>query len=199
MRQIRLICLISQIGPIMKNAGGYENLIVYQLGVVIFDLNALFCRKFLFDNGTGTPTRRTVDQMTQAARSGKQNIVEGSLEKSLKMNIKLTGVARASFGELLEDFRDFLRIRNLKIWDKEDRRVREIRKIRISANSANLSNWSNWTNSPESFSNLMITLISLENYLLDRMIRVLEEKFIKEGGYSENLFKKRLAEKKKLG
>ncbi len=139
--------------------------------------------------------------MEQAERSGKQNIVEASLEKSLKMNIKLTGVSRGSYGELLEDYRDFLRFRNLALWDKNDPRVLEIRAQRESPNKTNLSNstnksylsrWSKWTSDPEAFANLQITLISRENYLLDQMIRSLEEKFITKGGYSENLTKKRL-------
>lgn len=186
----------------MSNTGGYKNLIVYQQAVVIYDLTGEFCQKYLRDFGTGMPTRRTVDQMVQAARSGKQNIVEGSLEKSLKMNIKLTGVSRASFGELKEDFEDFLRTRNLPIWDKNDPRVLEIRALRVStnltneSNKSNSSNLSNWTNTPERFANLMITLISKENYLLDQMIRSLEQKFIQEGGYSENLFKQRLKQRK---
>jgi len=183
--------------------GGYKSLIVYQQAVIIQDLNTKFCQKYLADNGTGIPTRRTVDQMTQAARSGKQNIVEGSLEKSLKMNIKLTGVSRASFGELKEDYEDFLRSRNLPIWDKNDPRVLEIRAIRVStnltneSNESNLTNLSHWTDTPERFANLMITLISKETYLLDQMLRSLEQKFINEGGYSENLFKKRLEQRKK--
>lgn len=160
--------------------GGYSNLIVYQQAVVIYDLTVKFCSKYLLDSGQGAPTRRTVDQMTQAARSGKQNIVEGSLEKSLKMNINLTAVSRASFGELLEDYLDFLRIKGLPVWNKEDPRVLEIRALRIT-NESNWSNLSNWTNNPERFANL-----------LDQMVRALEQKFINEGGYSENLFKKRL-------
>lgn len=179
---------------------GYQNLIVYQQSVIIYDLNYLFCQKYLQDRGVGLPTRRTVDQMIQSSRSGKQNIVEGSLEKSLKMNIKLTGVARGSFGELLEDYKDFLRVRGLKLWDKDDQRVLEIRALRVSPNWSNLSNesnWTNWTHSPESFANLMVTLISRENYLLDRLLKVLEEKFINEGGYSENLFRKRLNKRNK--
>lgn len=128
--------------------------------------------------------------MVQAARSGKQNIVEGTISRSLKTNITLTSVARASFGELLEDYLDFLRTKNLKIWDKNDPRVLEIR-----TNKTNLSNWSNWTNSPERFANLMATLISRENYLLDHLFRSLEKKFVEEGGYSENLLKKRLEKK----
>lgn len=176
-----------------KKPGGYQNLIVYQQAVSIYDLTILFCKKYLADSGKGLPTRRTMDQMIQAARSGKQNIVEGSLEKSLKMNIKLTGIARASFGELLEDYKDYLRTNSLKVWDKDDTRVLRIRSTRI--NLSNETNWSYWTNQPESFANLMITLISRENYLLDQMLRSLENKFVTEGGYSENLFKKRLQHK----
>ena len=175
----------------MSNTSGYENLIVYQQAVVIYDLTVEFCNKFL-DKFTD---KRTTEQMIQAARSGKQNIVEGSLEKSLKMNIKLTGVSRGSFGELLEDYKDFLRTRKLSIWQKDDSRLLEIRRMRIEPNKSNSTNLSNWTNFPESYGNLMITLLSKENYLLDNMIRSLENKFIKEGGYSENLTKRRLDEK----
>lgn len=179
-----------------KKPGGYQNLIVYQQAVLIYDLNTEFCKIFL----DPFKDKRTTEQMTQAARSGKQNIVEGSLEKSLKMNIKLTGVARGSFGELLEDYKDFLRTKNLPVWDKNDERLLPIRQMRIEtnlSNKSNSSNLTNWTNDPEKFANLMLTLISKENYLLDRMVQSLEEKFIREGGYSENLTRQRLNEKKK--
>lgn len=183
----------------MKKPSGYQNLIVYQQAVVIYDLNIIFINRYI------PKTSRTYDQMVQAGRSGKQNIVEGSLEKSLKMNIKLTGVSRGSFGELLEDYKDFLRTKGLKIWDKEDPRVLEIRATReFPTNKSNLSNktnlalWSHLTKEEESFANLMITLLSRENYLLDQMIRALERKFINEGGYTENLFRKRLAQRNKL-
>lgn len=177
--------------------GGYQNLVAYQLSVVIYDLTMDFCKKYLTDTGHGTPTRRTQDQMIQAARSGKQNIVEGSLEKSLKMNIKLTGVARASLGELLEDYRDYLRTNHLPLWDKNDPRVTKIRAIRDWANWTSKPYLSNLTNSPEKFANLAITLIYLACYLLDQLTRSLERKFITEGGYSENLFKQRLNERNK--
>lgn len=183
----------------MKKPGGYQNLIVYQQAVLIYDLNAKFCEKFL----DKFKDKRTIEQMIQAARSGKQNIVEASLEKSLKMNIKLNGVARGSYGELLEDYKDFLRTRGLPVWDKNDPRLVPIRKMRIGTNEtnwsdkSNLTNLTNWTNNPEKFANLMITLISKENYLLDKMIQSLEEKFVREGGYSENLTKQRLNERKK--
>lgn len=177
-----------------KKLGGYENLIVYKLSVVIYDSVIIFCKKYLQDTHKSLPTRRTIEQMIQAARSGKQNIVEGSLEKSLKLNIKLTGVSRASLGELLEDFKDFLRTNNFSLWDKDDPRVKELRRIRDWSNETNLTNW---TNNPERFANLLITLLHLENYLLDQMIRSLENKFITQGGYSENLFKKRLDQRSK--
>lgn len=167
---------------------GYKNLLVYRLATIIFDLTIEFCALFI------QKTSRTFDQIVQAVRSGKQNIVEGSLEKSLKSYIKLVGVARASFEELLEDLKDFLRTKKLMLWDKNDPRVKEIRSIRIS-NSSNLANSPNltkWTASPESFANLLITLIHLETYLLDQLLRSLEKKFVTEGGYTENLFRKRI-------
>jgi len=151
---------------------------------MIYDLTVEFCHRLLNE----IKDRRTTEQMVQAARSGKQNIVEASLEKSLKMNIKLNGVSRASYGELLEDYKDFLRMRNLPLWDKNDPGVQEIRSWRIRTNGTNWRNWTNWshwTNSAERFANLMISLISKENYLLDKMIHSLEEKFIREGGYSD--------------
>jgi len=141
--------------------------------------------------------------MEQAARSGKQNIVEGSLEPSVESNIKLTGVARASYGELLEDYKDYLRQNDLPMWDKEDHRVRKIRKMRIFPNESNKSYLSHSSNSPnmtyrsyltnrESFANLMVTLCFKEGYLLDQLVKSQQEKFIKEGGFRENLFKKRI-------
>lgn len=169
---------------------GYENLLVYKLSKLIFDLNSEFCDLFINKHS------RTHDQMIQAARSSKQNIVEGSLEKSLKSYIKLVGVARASFEELVEDYHDYLRLGKLTLWEKDDPRVTTIRAIRFS--DASLLNWPNWANSPnltknpEIFANLQITLIKMECYLLDKFIHTLEEKFVHEGGYTENLFKRRL-------
>lgn len=169
-----------------SNQGGYKNLIAYKQSVLIYDFTDEFCKTYLDQY----KDKRTIEQMVQAARSGKQNIVEGSLEKSLKMNIKLTGVARASLGELKEDYEDFLRTRKLAIWDKDDPRVWEIRNA-YKTNKTNLT-YMSYKAKPEGFANLMMTLISQDSFLLDRMIRALEEKFVNEGGYSENLFKKRM-------
>lgn len=120
---------------------GYNNLLVYKLAVIIFDLNNEFCSLYIDRKS------RTFDQMIQAGRSGKQNIVEGSLEKSLKGYLKLLGVSRASFGELLEDFTDFLRLRKLVVWDKNDYRVKQLRRIRVG-DTSNLANLPNWANKP---------------------------------------------------
>lgn len=109
----------------LKHRGGFESLIVYWLAVDIFDLTAIFCDRYI------NPKSRTYDQMVQAARSGKQNIVEGSLENSIEGNLKLTGVARASYGELLEDYKDYLRQHDLKLWRKDDPRVLVIRQLRV--------------------------------------------------------------------
>lgn len=177
-----------------KRKGGYEGLLVYHLAIPIFDLTHQFCHQYLVRR----EHHRTVEQMTQAARSGKQNIVEASKEKSQMSNIKLTGVSRGSFEELLKDFEDFLRLRKLPIWDKADPRLKPIRDLRINLATthgndwANWTHWSNWTNSPEPFANLMITLISRENYLLDRLIESQERKFVSEGGYREQMFVRRI-------
>ncbi|MDO8515615.1 MAG: four helix bundle suffix domain-containing protein [bacterium] len=169
---------------------GYKDLVVYRLATTIYDATVVFCSKFIDQRS------RTVDQMVQAARSGKQNIVEGSLEKSEESNIKLTSVARASFGELLEDYFDFLRQKGFILWDKNDPRVLKIRLFReTTANSTNLTNLANWTNlnlnKGEDFANLLVCLIYKENYLLDQLLRAQRDNFIKNGGFRENLFKDR--------
>jgi four helix bundle suffix protein len=133
--------------------------------------------------------------MVQAARSGKQNIAEGYLEKSLKMYIKLLGVARASLGELLEDYEDFARQNKVSIWSIEKAGVmREIRDIR-ELTAPDHPYIPDLPLQKEASVNLLITLTNQACYLLDRQNVALEEKFIKEGGYSENLFKRRLAQK----
>lgn len=175
-----------------KKMGGYENLLVYWLAVEIYDFTTLFCNRFI------SMKTRTHDQMIQAARSGKQNIVEGSLENSVESNIRLTGVARASYGELLEDYKDFLRQKNLNLWVKDDARVVKIRQSKSywtnKTYKANMSYTSYMTN-PEYFANLMVTLCFKQGYLLDQLLRAQKEKFIKEGGLRENLFRQRVAYK----
>src|SRR5512136_3211316 len=105
--------------------GNYRELLSYQKAEVIYDITYRFCEKFLKKGD------RTIDQMVQAARSGKQNIIEGSkaATTSKETEIKLTNVARASLEELLEDYRDYLRVREHRIWDKESREAAYARKL----------------------------------------------------------------------
>lgn len=167
---------------------GYEKLIVYWLATTIYDLTVVFCDRYIDKRS------RTHDQMVQAARSGKQNIVEGNIGKSVDTNLKLTGVARNSFSELLEDYKDYLRQKDLVLWGKEDPRVQEIRATHDLQNMTYKSyrTYMSYINDPQSFCNLLITLCSKEGYLLDRLLAANEQKFIKEGGFKENLFKKRM-------
>lgn len=167
---------------------GYEKLIVYWVATTIYDLTVIFCDRYIDKRS------RTHDQMVQAARSGKQNIVEGNIGKSVDTNLKLTGVARNSFSELLEDYKDYLRQRGLVLWGKDDPRVREIRFTRDLRGMTYRSykTYMSYTNDSQSFCNLMITLCSKEGYLLDRLLAANEQKFIREGGFKENLFKRRM-------
>ena len=172
---------------------GYEKLIVYWLATTIYDLTVVFCDRFI-DNRS-----RTHDQMVQAARSGKQNIVEGNIGKSVDTNLKLTGVSRNSFSELLEDYKDYLRQKDLVLWNKNDPRVLQIRAVRDLQNMTykSYTTYMSYIKDPESFCNLLISLCSKEGYMLDRLLAVTEEKFIKDGGFKENLFKKRMEFKNK--
>lgn len=169
-----------------KKKGGYESLVVYWLGVTISDLTAIFTEKYI-------KSYRTRDQMNQAARSGKQGIVEGSLENSVEGNLKLTGVAKASYGELLEDGKDYLRQNGLKLWDKDDPKVLQIRATRDLPYKSyrSYTTYMSYTKTPEEFANLLVTLSYKQMFLLSRLLSAIEKKFIKEGGFRENLFRKR--------
>lgn len=105
--------------------GGYANLLSYRKAEIVYDATVCFCQRFLDKRD------RTVDQMIQAARSGKQNIVEGSMASgtSKETEVKLTNVARASLEELLADYRDFLRTRGLRLWEKDCREAIYVRKM----------------------------------------------------------------------
>jgi len=156
---------------------------------VIYDLTFRFCDKHLKKGD------RTIDQMVQAARSGKQNIIEGSTAfgTSKEMEIKLTNVARASLEELLADYRDYLRVRDLTIWDKESKEARYVRKLG-NRSSESYETYREFvdTRPAEVAANIAICLIHQANYLLDRQIKRLEQDFLKEGGLRERMTKVRL-------
>lgn len=136
--------------------------------------------------------------MEQAARSGKQNIAEGYTFQSLESYIKLLGVAQGSTKELGLDFEDFLRQNNYEIWDKNSQKVRDIRAFRAVWLKPNIPNTPNLPNDPEQAANMLLTFCQMETYLLGRQIESLKNKFIKEGGFKENLFKQRMEEKRRL-
>ncbi len=176
-----------------RKKGGYESLIVYWIATSIYDLTVLFCKTYM--SYKTYKSYRTQDQMIQAARSGKQNIVEGSLENSVEGNLKLSGIAKASYGELLEDYRDYLRQHDLTIWTKDDARVFSIRRTRDLPYRSykTYRTYMTYTGEAEGFANLMITLCFKQLYLMDKLLQAIQQKFISEGGFRENLFRKRLA------
>jgi four helix bundle suffix protein len=174
--------------------GGYKNLLSYQKTEIIYDATIHFCDRFIDRRS------RTIDQMVQAARSGKQNIIEGSMASgtSKETEIKLTNVARASLEELLEDYRDFLRVRNLPLWEKDHPRAQAIRKLGYGSN-VSYSSYETYVESstPEIAANTIICLVHQANYLLDQQLRSLEQTFIKEGGLRERMTRARLQERNK--
>ncbi len=168
--------------------GGYQNLISYRMAEIIYDATVMFCKRFL------NPRSRTLDQMVQAARSGKQNIAEGSMASgtSKKSELKLLGVARASLEELLVDFQDFLRQCGLTLWKKEDTKAKEIRKVAYKTDKSYLSYKSYFeASNPEIAANAAICLIHQANYLLDQQLRQLEKDFLEHGGFTEKLHRMR--------
>lgn len=169
--------------------GGYEDLLSYRKSVIVFDATKLFCERFL------NPRDRTVDQMVQAARSGKQNILEASMASgtSKETEIKLTNVARASLEELLEDYRDFLRGRDAVLWDKNSKEAMFVRKLgrQVDGTYETYRTYLE-TRPPEVVANIVVCLIHQTNYLLDQQIRQLEQAFLKEGGLRERMTRARL-------
>ncbi|HZM03645.1 MAG TPA: four helix bundle suffix domain-containing protein [Candidatus Saccharimonadales bacterium] len=174
--------------------GGYENLLSFQKARIVYDGTVWFCGRYLDKRD------RTYDQMVQATRSGKQNILEGSQASgtSKETEIKLTNVARASLEELLEDYRDFLRVRGFEQWAREHRYTKRLRELNRQPN-ADYSTFKKAIENPDPAiaANTMIGLTKLTNYLLDQQIRRLEEAFVREGGLRERMTRARLAERAK--
>jgi four helix bundle suffix protein len=169
--------------------GNYQDFLAYHKAEVVYDITYRFSHKYL------TLGDRTIDQMVQAARSGKQNIVEGSKasKTSKEMEIKLTNVARASLEELLKDYQDFLRVRDLVTWDKDSKEARFVRKLG-SRKPQNYEIYREFveTRPPETVANIALCLIHQTNYLLDQHLRRLEKDFLKEGGLRERMTRARI-------
>ena len=181
---------MAEIPRIVLPHGGYRNLIVYKKSDVIYEGTVVFCRRFLPAHGD-----RTVDQMTQAARSCKQNIAEGSAASgtSKETEIKLTNVARATLDELAEDYLDWLKSHDAAVWAASGEKAKAARNFAI-----NNAEWSAWkpifeSRSPETLANLMLTLCHQTRYMLDKMIAAQEEDFKKHGGVRERMHAARTA------
>lgn len=181
---------MSEIPKIVLPHGGYKKLIVYRKSEVIYEGTVMFCRRFLPKFGD-----RTVDQMTQAARSCKQNIAEGSASSgtSKETEIKLTNVARATLDELMEDYHDYLKANGLAEWSVSDPRAVYARDFAKAH-----ADWSAWeallkTRPAETCANLMLTVCNQTHYLLGRMIARQEADFKQFGGVRERMHSARTA------
>jgi len=174
--------------------GGYEDLLSFRKARIVYDGTVRFCDRFL------NRRDRTVDQMVQAARSGKQNILEGCMASatSKESEIKLVNVARASLEELLEDYRDFLRVRRQQLWAKDSREAMFVRKLGAKPDMS-FETYSTFldTRPAETVANILICLIHQTNYLLDQQLRALEKAFLAEGGLRERMTRARLESRRK--
>ena len=174
--------------------GGYQKLKSFQMSEIVYDATVKFCGRFI------SKYSRTTDQMIQAARSGRQNIAEGSMASAVskESEIKLVGVARASLEELLLDYQDYLRQHNLALWGKDDPRAAQVRAVGRRPDRSYTTYRPYIEDSPaETAANTIICLIHQTNYLLDQQLRQLEKAFVKGGGLREKMFKARLEERNK--
>jgi restriction system protein len=170
--------------------GGYRNLKSFQMAELVYDATVKFCHRFI------DVRSRTHDQMVQAARSGRQNIAEGSQASgtSKKMELKLVGVARASLEELLLDYEDYLRQHDLALWHKDHALAQEVRGLAYAKNRS-YGTYKTFIEeaTAETAANTVICLIHQTNYLLDQQLRQLEARFLEEGGFTERLYRARSA------
>ncbi len=175
--------------------GGYRELFGYQKAEIIYDGTVYFTNRFFHKYD------RTVGQMVQAARSGKQNIAEASMASgtSKETEIKLTNVARASLEELLIDYEDFLRTKKLPLWDKNHRLVARLRELNKSTGKPTYETFQKAIEheNPEICANSMITLIKICTYLLKQQIKQLEIAFVEEGGLRERMTRARIEQRNK--
>ena len=172
-------------GKVLKKPVVWKELYFYRKSDAIYQLTVEFCRRFLPPYGD-----RTVDQMVQAARSGKQNIVEGSEDgqTSSEMEIKLLGVARGSLQELRSDYHDYLNTRHLSLWDSASERQQRLREFCHSHNDyCDYEPFVSKMNDEE-MANLLLTLCHQTDKMMCAYIEKLEERFVTEGGIKERMY-----------
>ena len=178
---------------LIRQKGDYKKLISYQKSEVIFCLTYYFVEHFLQKGD------RTCDQMIQAARSGKQNIIEGCAAgiTSAKTEIKLVNVAKASLQELLEDYEDYLKTRNHRQWEKDSAELLKMRELGRKHSEPDFLMKIAETRPPETIANMCIVLIKQADYLMFRHLQRLAENFEKNGGFAEKMFRLRSQKRSK--
>jgi restriction system protein len=171
--------------------GGYKNLKSFQSAVIVYDFTVEFCKRYV-------PQHKLRDQIEGAARSGCQNIAEGSQNSgtSKQTELRLMSVARGSLEELARDYQDFLRQRNLLVWDKSSPRTQEVRALAYRSNRS-YSTYQSYIENPESAANVALCLIFQTTYLLDQQLRALEKALLEQGDIPERIKHARTEEKKK--
>lgn len=173
----------------LSHPGDYRNLIFYKKAVILYDMTCWFCEHYM-----DKTKDRTVDQMVQSARSGKQNIVEGKEDgmTSIEMEIKLINVARGSLAELREDYEDQLRCRNLQLWDKTHARYKAMVDYCFATHSVEgfRSYYERWD--VETFCNTAITLIHQADRGMLNYLGRIEQSFLENGGIREQMTRSRV-------
>ncbi|MBQ9204354.1 MAG: four helix bundle suffix domain-containing protein [Prevotella sp.] len=173
----------------LPKKGNYRGLIVYQKAECIYDITFFFAHHYFVERKD-----RTIDQVIQAARSGKQNIAEGSAASttSAETEIKLLGVARASMQETLLDYEDYLRTRHLEQWTVDDPRVKQIQEYSKSHNRPEDYTKDIDKRSDEALCNIAITLIHQFDNMMGRLLDRLQKDFVEQGGIRERMTAARL-------
>ena len=173
--------------PLIKPQGDHRNLICYHKAELIYDITYHFAH-LAYERGD-----RTIDQMVQAARSGKQNIVEGNAdaETSIEMGIKLINVAKASFKELLSDYEDYLRANGCEQWSDDSEKFIAMRRLGVEGSAQFILEIAK-SRPLETVANMAIILLKQEDYLLHKLLTSFSEKFLVEGGFKEKMHRMRV-------
>jgi len=190
---------MTNTNSLYRNTGNYRKLYSYQKAEAIYDITCFFCEKFLRRGD------RTIDQMVQAARSGKQNIVEGckASATSAETEIKLINVAKASLHELYADYEDYLRKLSYRepvkgrIWESDSTEAKKMLELCRTHNDSAFYMKIIMPRPPETIANIAICLLKHTDYLLYRQLEALEKQFLKEGGLRERMTRMRIEERNK--
>lgn len=173
----------------LPKRGNYRDLLIYQKAECIYDITYYFAHHYL-EKGD-----RTIDQMVQAARSGKQNIVEGSAASTMsrETELKLTQVAKASLQELLVDYEDYLRVRGLEQWGLDSEKMQQTRTFCRAHSDSAVYRAAMPNRSAETIANIALVLIHQTDVLIDNYIEDLKQDFLKNGGVREEMSRARRA------